>query len=111
MLGAMFRGNYQNWPGIGEIDILEDVNGLSELAGTLHCGVAPGGPCNEFTGRSSGLMPCTGCQSAFHTYSVVIDRTDPNDEQIRWYLENSATPYFSVSESQVDTAPGQTTWQ
>ena len=29
---------------------MEDVNALSEVAGTLHCGVDPGGPCNETTG-------------------------------------------------------------
>jgi len=27
-----------DWPGTGEIDILEDVNALNEVAGTLHCG-------------------------------------------------------------------------
>ena len=27
-----------DWPGTGEIDILEDVNALSEHAATLHCG-------------------------------------------------------------------------
>ena len=26
------------WPGTGEIDILEDVNGYSKTSGTLHCG-------------------------------------------------------------------------
>src|SRR3984957_14700825 len=35
------------WPENGEIDIMEDVNSLSELSGTIHCGTDPGGPCNE----------------------------------------------------------------
>ncbi len=26
------------WPGTGELDIMEDVNGLSEHSGTAHCG-------------------------------------------------------------------------
>ncbi|MCW2896634.1 MAG: Ricin lectin, partial [Actinomycetia bacterium] len=35
------------WPENGEIDIMEDVNSLSEVSGTVHCGTDPGGPCNE----------------------------------------------------------------
>ena len=27
-----------HWPGTGEVDIMEDVNGLSKVSGTLHCG-------------------------------------------------------------------------
>ncbi len=30
------------WPENGEIDIMEDVNALSELSGTVHCGTYPG---------------------------------------------------------------------
>ena len=41
-LGAPYRGNYQNWPGIGEFDIMENVNGINSVWGVLHCGVAPG---------------------------------------------------------------------
>jgi beta-glucanase (GH16 family) len=70
-----------DWPGTGEIDILEDVNALSEHAATLHCGnlddVNPDGtlgPCHEFIGLSSGLLPCPGCQTGFHTYTAVVDR-------------------------------------
>ena len=43
------------WPENGEIDIMEDVNSLSELSGTVHCGTDPGGPCNEPNGIGSGL--------------------------------------------------------
>jgi hypothetical protein len=43
------------WPENGEIDIMEDVNALSELSGTIHCGTDPGGPCNEGNGIGSGL--------------------------------------------------------
>ena len=42
-LGAPYRGNYQNWPSIGEFDIMENVNGINEVWGTLHCGSASGG--------------------------------------------------------------------
>ncbi len=40
-LGSPYRGNYWNWPGIGEFDIMENVNGLNSVWGVLHCGVAP----------------------------------------------------------------------
>ena len=69
------------WPQDGEIDIMEDVNGLSQEAGTLHCGNLTQrnpdgtfGPCHEGTGVGSGLQPCTGCQQGFHTYTAIVDR-------------------------------------
>ena len=73
-LGAPYRGNYQNWPGIGEIDVMENVNGLNQVWGALHCGVAPGGPCNEFSGLgATRACPGSACQSAFHTYRIEWD--------------------------------------
>jgi beta-glucanase (GH16 family) len=48
------------WPENGEIDIMEDVNALSELSGTVHCGTDPGGPCNEPNSIGSGLRSCSG---------------------------------------------------
>jgi carbohydrate binding protein with CBM6 domain len=106
MLGADARPvGATNWPSIGEIDIMEDVNALSEEAGTLHCGTDPGGPCNETNGYGSGLQGCSGCQSGYHTYSVIIDRTNTSAEQIRWYLDG--TNFFTINESQIGTS----TWQ
>jgi Ricin-type beta-trefoil lectin domain/Glycosyl hydrolases family 16 len=93
------------WPENGEIDIMEDVNSLSELSGTIHCGTDPGGPCNEPDGIGSGLVGCGGCQSGYHTYSMILNRTNTSDESITFYLDGNA--YYSVSESQVGTA----TWQ
>ncbi len=93
------------WPENGEIDIMEDVNALSDVAGTIHCGTSPGGPCNEGTGISSGLRACPGCQSGFHTYSMILDRTNTSAETITFYLDGSA--YYTVTEAQVGTA----TWQ
>ena len=101
-LGAPYRVDH-SWPKDGEIDILEDVNGLSSVYGTLHCGVAPGGPCNEYSGIGSGKRACPGCQTGFHTYRVEVDRS-VSPEQIRWYLDG--VNYFTISANQVDA----TTW-
>jgi hypothetical protein len=92
-----------NWPSIGEIDVMEDINGRSSEFGTLHCGTAPGGPCNENNGLGSGERACPGCQTGFHTYAYELDRSI-SPEQIRWYLDG--VNFFTVSANQVD----QTTW-
>jgi beta-glucanase (GH16 family) len=98
-----------SWPRHGEIDVLEDVDGLSGHSGTFHCGnlSEPNsdgtfGPCHEPDGLTSGLRPCPRCQSSYQTYSVIVDRRNPADEQIRWYF--GRREYFSVSESQVGVA-------
>ena len=93
------------WPENGEIDIMEDVNSLSELSGTVHCGTDPGGPCNEGNGIGSGLVGCGGCQSGFHTYTMILNRTNTSAESITFYLDGNA--YFTVNESQI----GASTWQ
>jgi Ricin-type beta-trefoil lectin domain len=93
------------WPENGEIDIMEDVNSLSEVSGTIHCGTDPGGPCNEPDGIGSGLTSCGGCQSGYHTYTMILNRTNTSDESITFYLDGNE--YFSMSESQVGTS----TWQ
>ena len=99
------------WPGTGEIDIMENVDGYSKTSGTLHCGNLTQknpngtfGPCHEGFGLGSGLRTCTGCQESFHNYSMIIDRRHAGHEQIRWYLDGRQ--FFSVSESRV----GQAAW-
>ncbi|WKU02214.1 carbohydrate-binding protein [Micromonospora soli] len=98
-LGSPYRGNYQNWPGIGEIDVMENVNGLNQVWGTLHCGVAPGGPCNEFNGLGN-IRACPGsaCQAAFHTYRTEWDAS-VSPQQLRWYVDGQL--FHTVSQSQV----------
>ncbi|HLX50989.1 MAG TPA: glycoside hydrolase family 16 protein [Streptosporangiaceae bacterium] len=93
------------WPENGEIDIMEDVNALSELSGTVHCGTYPGGPCNEPGGIGSGLVACPGCQTGFHVYTMILDRTNSPNESITFYLDGNA--YFKVTESQVGTSAWQ----
>ena len=92
-----------NWPSIGEIDIMEDINGLSSVFGTLHCGPSIPGTCNETTGLGSGEVACPGCQTGFHTYGVEWDRS-VTPETLRWYRDGAI--YFSLNRNQVDA----TTW-
>jgi beta-glucanase (GH16 family) len=100
MLGAAARPvGASNWPGIGEVDIMEDVNGRSSVWSTLHCGTASGGPCNETTGLGSGEHGCPGCQTAFHTYAVEYDRS-VSPEQIRWYVDGKN--FFALKQTAVD---------
>jgi hypothetical protein len=103
-LGAGYRGNTSTWPGVGEADIMEDVNGRGQSSETLHCGTAPGGNCAEYNGMTSGLATCVGCQTGYHTYAEVIDRTT-TDEQVRFYVDDEQV--WVVRESQVGIA----TWQ
>lgn len=103
-LGADFRGNYQNWPGIGEFDILENVNGVNKVWATLHCGVNPGGPCNETQGiGNSRECPDSACQAGFHTYALELDRTSAT-ESLNWYVDGQQ--FHTVSSADMDA----TTW-
>ncbi|MFJ5838053.1 glycoside hydrolase family 16 protein [Streptomyces shenzhenensis] len=104
MLGAPFRGNYWNWPSVGELDIMENVQGLNTSWATIHCGTSPGGPCNETTGIG-GSTSCTGttCQAGFHTYRMEWDRST-SPEEIRYYLDG--VNFHTVRANQVDA----TTW-
>ncbi|XVV05113.1 carbohydrate-binding protein [Actinosynnema sp. CA-248983] len=103
-LGSPYRGNYWNWPAIGEFDIMENVNGINSVWGVLHCGVNPGGPCNETNGLgASRACPGSTCQSAFHTYRFEWDES-VSPKQFRWYVDGQQ--YHSVNQSQFDA----TTW-
>ncbi len=92
-----------NWPSIGEWDIMESINGRPSVFSALHCGVNPGGPCNETTGLGSGEHACATCGTAFHTYAVEYDRS-VSPEQLRFYLDG--VQYHLVTSSQMDA----TTW-
>jgi beta-glucanase (GH16 family) len=98
-LGAPYRGNYWNWPAIGEFDIMENVNGINSVWAVLHCGVNPGGPCNETSGLgASRACPGSSCQSGFHTYRFEWD-TSISPNQLRWYVDGQQ--FHSVSQGQL----------
>jgi beta-glucanase (GH16 family) len=102
MLGEKFRGVYTNWPGIGEIDIMEN-KGVepSTVHGTVHCGVTPGGPCHENDGLGGSYNAGSQLSAGFHTYAVEWDRSHPVEE-IRWYVDGHQ--YFSVRSTDVDAS-------
>ena len=98
-LGSPYRGNYWNWPAVGEFDIMENVNGINSVWGVLHCGVNPGGPCNETTGLpNSRACPNSSCQSAFHAYRFEWD-TSVSPQELRWYVDGEQ--YHRVTQAQV----------
>lgn len=85
MLGNSIR-NGAPWPGCGEIDILETVNGQLTGHGTLHCDVFPGGICNEGLGIGSTVgIP----NQDWHNWRVEVDRRPGNwqDQSITWYMD------------------------
>ncbi|GLY30474.1 ricin-type beta-trefoil lectin domain protein [Kineosporia sp. NBRC 101731] len=102
MLGAPLRSGV-TWPKSGEIDILENINGRPSVFSAIHCGVNPGGPCNESTGITSGERSCAGCSTGFHNYAVEIDRST-SPEQVRFYLDGNN--FYTIKANQVDA----TTW-
>ena len=104
-LGAGYRGNQSTWPGVGETRH-HGGRQRPQPGRRRPCTAAPRrtAPCNEYNGRTSGLLTCQGCQTGFHTYSEIIDRTT-TDESIRFYLDNDQI--WVVHESQVGVAAWQ----
>ncbi|TVY56603.1 Glucan endo-1,3-beta-glucosidase A1 [Lachnellula cervina] len=92
-LGSRFRGNYRNWPTVTEWDFLEVVSGQSTMFSTIHCGYAPGGPCNEYNGLGNGGVPFS--RGVFHSVGFLVDRSMCGegkngtwlDETLNWYLD------------------------
>lgn len=94
MMGdAVHQGT--GWPLCGELDIMEQVNGLPTAHATAHCGVSDsGGPCAEPAGRAgTTAIPDAG----WHTWALRWDRT-PGDwraETITWLRDDQ--PFHSIS--------------
>ncbi|MFI6480838.1 family 16 glycosylhydrolase [Nonomuraea sp. NPDC050663] len=78
-------GGHTGWPEIGEIDILEAVNGQPSVMGAVHCGQ----PCNEPVGLTTGQRPCPTCFGGFHTYAVELTGTS-----VTWFLDG--VPYHTL---------------
>ncbi|KAK6501346.1 hypothetical protein TWF481_009188 [Arthrobotrys musiformis] len=94
-MGRKFRRNGNDgWPMTGEWDIMEAVNGGNTILGTVHCGVYPGGPCDEPNGIGGTTDIARG---VFNTYALRIDRTleDWRKQSLTWSVNGEE--YHSVS--------------
>jgi F5/8 type C domain/Ricin-type beta-trefoil lectin domain/Putative Ig domain len=88
------------WPQSGEIDMMEDVNGLNEASQTLHdASNSPGHALIACPGAGSG------CQTGYHTYSVIINRTNTSAETLQFVMDG--TVESTITEASV----GTTAWQ
>jgi beta-glucanase (GH16 family) len=98
-MGDNFRGNYQNWPSVGEYDIMENVNGINQVWGVLHCGLKENGPCHERQGLA-GNIACPGspCQGNPHVYSIEVDRST-SPEKLTWSVDGVV--FHTLTESDV----------
>ncbi|CAG9951722.1 unnamed protein product [Clonostachys rosea f. rosea IK726] len=97
MLGdAMRHGT--GWPMCGELDIFEQINGLMEGFGTIHCGQKEGGVCNEPKGRG---VTTTIPDNEFHNWALVVDRTSNNwqTETIQWLRDGA--PFSTVTGAEI----------
>jgi hypothetical protein len=88
------------WPTSGEIDMMEDVNGLNEASQTLHDAAGSSG---------HPLIACpaagSGCQTGYHTYSVIVNRTNTSAETLQFLMDG--TVESTITEASV----GTTAWQ
>ena len=89
------------WPNSGEIDMIEGVNGLNKAGQTFHFG--------NSSQLGTGLLTCpdttSTCQTGFHTYTVIIDRTNTSAETLQFLIDSKAEATYT--EAQV----GSSAWQ
>ena len=88
------------WPASGEIDMMEDVNGLNQASQTLHDSAGS-------SGHALIACPASGstCQTGYHTYSVIIDRTNTSAESMQFLMDG--TVEATITEASVGTAAWQ----
>jgi beta-glucanase (GH16 family) len=104
--GEGFRSDYWGMPAVGEMDIVESIDGENHWWGSFHCGPSKtGGPCNEPHGLGTNYGPFSpSLQSAFHTYRLEFDKS-VSPQEIRWYVDGDWR--YTLSSDAVDAA----TWE
>ena len=95
MLGADIDQN--NWPRCGEIDIME-LRGSQpmQLLTTMHFGNSTA----DHRMKGTTQVVPTDLSDAFHLYSAVRSK-----DQIRFYLDEAAQPYFTFNASDANPYP------
>jgi len=86
LLGDAIRHGTE-WPACGELDILETINGQLTGYGTAHCGVYPGGICNEPQGRGATVaIP----NQEWQRWRIVWDRSSYGwqCESVTWFMND-----------------------
>ena len=81
------------WPGCGELDTMENINGDNELHGTAHCGAE----CKDFVDKGSfeGLGQKTQFdRSQWNVYSHTVSQ-----DSITWFLNGKQ--YHKITKDQV----------
>ena len=86
------------WPQSGELDMMEDVNGLNEASQTLHDSA-------NSPGHALIACPTTGCQTGYNTYSVIINRTNTSAETLEYVMDGVVED--TITEASVGTAAWQ----
>lgn len=98
-LGEPYRDDPADFPVMGEIDIMENANGLDEVWGVLHCGPAEGGPCEQPDGLSASTdCPDEPCAGSFHTFTFEWD-TRVGPAELRWAVDGEV--FHTVSEADI----------
>ncbi|KAG5925773.1 hypothetical protein E4U42_003945 [Claviceps africana] len=89
LLGGRYRTHMGDWPAIGEIDIMESVNGINTVWHTIHCGKYPGGVCDEPLGYGNPSYAVS--RGDWHTISFEVDRTasaESGNQRITWLIDD-----------------------
>ncbi|MEV6926473.1 discoidin domain-containing protein [Dactylosporangium sp. NPDC051485] len=98
-LGAPMRTG-GGWPQSGEIDMMENVNALDQASQTLH---------HAAGSQGHGLIACpaagSSCQTGYHTYSVIVDRTNTAAESLQFLMDGVVES--TITQAQVGTSAWQ----
>jgi beta-glucanase (GH16 family) len=88
------------WPTSGEIDMMEDVNGLNEASQTLHDAAGS-------DGHPLTACPAAGstCQTGYHTYTVLVSRRKASAQYLQFRMDGRTVD--TITEAQV----GVTAWR